>query len=104
MKTPVSRFSPHLQSETPPIRNIATMSFRFFLLLLVLCGQRSGISAAPPMALSAADTALFEKKIRPVLVAHCYSCHSERAAENKKLRGGLETGNQLQNPARIQLF
>lgn len=65
------------------------MSFRFFLLLLVLCGQRSGISAAPPMALSAADTALFEKKIRPVLVAHCYSCHSERAAENKKLRGGL---------------
>src|SRR5438552_29450 len=28
----------------------------------------------------------FEKKIRPVLVEHCYKCHSARA---KKLRGGL---------------
>jgi hypothetical protein len=28
----------------------------------------------------------FEKKIRPVLVEHCYSCHSQQA---KKLRGGL---------------
>jgi hypothetical protein len=31
----------------------------------------------------------FEKKIRPVLVEHCYACHSEEAAKNKKLRGGL---------------
>lgn len=29
----------------------------------------------------------FEKKIRPVLVANCYKCHS---AESKKARGGLE--------------
>jgi hypothetical protein len=28
----------------------------------------------------------FEKKIRPVLVEHCYSCHSE---QNKKSKGGL---------------
>lgn len=28
----------------------------------------------------------FEKKIRPVLVEHCYSCHSQ---ESKKVRGGL---------------
>src|SRR5262245_24434520 len=28
----------------------------------------------------------FEKKIRPVLVEHCYKCHSAGA---KKLRGGL---------------
>lgn len=31
----------------------------------------------------------FEKKIRPVLVEHCYQCHSAKAAENNKLRGGL---------------
>lgn len=31
----------------------------------------------------------FEKKIRPVLVEHCYSCHSDEAEKNKKLRGGL---------------
>jgi hypothetical protein len=28
----------------------------------------------------------FEQKVRPILVEHCYSCHSEKA---KKLRGGL---------------
>jgi len=30
--------------------------------------------------------AFFEKRIRPVLVKHCYECHS---AESKKLKGGL---------------
>ncbi len=28
----------------------------------------------------------FEKKIRPVLVKHCYECHSE---DSKELKGGL---------------
>src|SRR5437764_14520983 len=31
----------------------------------------------------------FEKKIRPVLVEHCYACHSAEAEAKKKLRGGL---------------
>ncbi|MEO6788535.1 MAG: DUF1553 domain-containing protein [Chthoniobacteraceae bacterium] len=31
-------------------------------------------------------SAFFEQKVRPVLVEHCYSCHS---AEAKKLKGGL---------------
>ncbi len=31
----------------------------------------------------------FEMKIRPVLVQHCYSCHSVAAQEAKKLQGGL---------------
>lgn len=31
----------------------------------------------------------FEQKIRPVLVEHCYSCHSAAAEQNKKLKGGL---------------
>ena len=65
------------------------MSFRLFLLPLVLGGQLSATAAAPPDTLSPADTELFEKKIRPVLVEHCYSCHSEQAAQNKQLRGGL---------------
>lgn len=33
-----------------------------------------------------ADVELFEKKIRPVLVEHCYKCHSAQA---KKPKGGL---------------
>ena len=38
------------------------------------------------LASAAEDTAFFETKIRPVLVEHCYSCHS---AEAKKIKGGL---------------
>ncbi|GEP44902.1 DUF1553 domain-containing protein [Brevifollis gellanilyticus] len=33
-----------------------------------------------------ADVAFFEQKVRPVLVEHCYSCHSAQA---KKLKGNL---------------
>lgn len=40
---------------------------------------------------SAGDSGLefFEKKIRPVLVQHCYECHSASAAASRKLKGGL---------------
>ena len=31
----------------------------------------------------------FEQKIRPVLVQHCYSCHSEKAAADGKLKANL---------------
>src|SRR5690242_4363697 len=33
-----------------------------------------------------ADVSFFETKIRPVLVVHCYSCHSQHA---EKLKGDL---------------
>lgn len=36
-----------------------------------------------------AGIAFFEQKIRPVLVQHCYSCHSAEAHAAKKLQGGL---------------
>jgi hypothetical protein len=39
-----------------------------------------------PVAAAGADTAFFEAKIRPVLVRHCYECHS---AESGKAKGGL---------------
>src|SRR2546425_4460384 len=42
--------------------------------------------ASPAAAADEAGVHFFERKIRPVLVEHCYSCHSETA---KKLRGGL---------------
>ena len=45
-----------------------------------------------PSSVAAADegTDFFETKIRPVLVEHCYSCHSADAAQAKKLKGGLQ--------------
>jgi hypothetical protein len=42
--------------------------------------------ACPCVASAGADTVFFEAKIRPVLVKHCYECHS---AESGKSKGGL---------------
>ena len=47
-------------------------------LVLTLC--------VPTLSLRADDNEFFETKVRPVLVEHCYRCHSAQA---KKLRGGL---------------
>jgi dienelactone hydrolase len=43
-------------------------------------------AASKPTPTAAANLAHFEKKIRPVLVAQCYSCH---AADSKEINGGL---------------
>src|SRR5262245_15328574 len=48
---------------------------------LLFCAPR-----APSAASDDAGIEFFEKKIRPVLVAHCYECHSAKA---KKLKGNL---------------
>jgi hypothetical protein len=45
--------------------------------------------AAEP-APDATKVEFFEKKIRPVLAEQCYKCHSEEAAKQKKLKGGLK--------------
>lgn len=36
------------------------------------------------------EAAFFEQKIRPLLVTHCYECHSEKAVTTKKLKAGLK--------------
>ena len=51
------------------------------------------VAIAQQQKLSPQDIAFFEKKIRPILVAHCYSCHSAQALKTKKLRGGLQLDN-----------
>ncbi len=56
--------------------------FRIQTLAFFLTG---GISA---LALGA-DLDFFESRIRPVLVANCYECHSVEAANRGKLKGGL---------------
>jgi len=49
------------------------------------------ISFLIPSAVVADDVRLefFEKKIRPVLVANCYECHSVESSGKGKLKGGL---------------
>jgi hypothetical protein len=46
-------------------------------------------AADRPKASDPQQLAFFESKIRPVLVQHCYECHSADAEKAKKLRGGL---------------
>ncbi len=54
------------------------------LAVLLLAAPGAAPQSAPPA--DAEGIAFFEKKIRPVLAARCYECHSARA---EKLRGGL---------------
>jgi hypothetical protein len=54
----------------------------------------AALLAFPPSAATAADPDLkgrdfFELKIRPVLVEHCYGCHSLDAEKARKLKAGL---------------
>jgi len=59
---------------------------RLFPLLLFAIGL-GVLQARPVRADDAAGRELFEKRIRPVLVRHCYECHSAAAKEPKgKLR------------------
>ena len=61
----------------------------FLQLAFAMVGQMA-IAAEP--ATSKTDPAaldFFEKRIRPVLIASCYKCHSAQAKEDGKLKGGL---------------
>ena len=49
----------------------------------------SRVESQPEVKDSQESLAFFESKIRPVLVEQCYSCHSQEAATNGKLKGGL---------------
>ena len=50
--------------------------------VIVLCF----VLVASPLRAQDAGVEFFEAKIRPILVEHCYECHSASA---KKIRGGL---------------
>ncbi len=64
-------------------------SFRALALFCIIGHWTLGIatsSAADAPKLTAAQTEFFETKVRPVLVEHCYKCHSAGA---EKIKGGL---------------
>jgi hypothetical protein len=61
--------------------------FVFAACFLAMCGRST--AADPAAKLKPADLQFFENKIRPVLVAQCYECHSAKAQQNKKLEGKL---------------
>jgi Protein of unknown function (DUF1549)/Protein of unknown function (DUF1553)/Planctomycete cytochrome C len=61
------------------------MRFPIFPLFLIAIHALSVLSA-DETAISDEELRYFERKIRPILVEHCYSCHSSQA---KTLHGGL---------------
>jgi cytochrome c553 len=67
-----------LELAVPPVRLLAAVAVTFSM---------AHAPAEPP---DAKGREFFEKKIRPILIEHCYSCHSAEAAAKKKLRGGLQ--------------
>ncbi len=76
---------PHFRFPTtwvPSMRVIITISCS--LLFLVPCIAVCAEETSPP---SPQDIEFFEKKVRPVLAARCYTCHSNRS---KSVKGGLK--------------
>ncbi|HND50847.1 MAG TPA: hypothetical protein PLV92_00565, partial [Pirellulaceae bacterium] len=53
--------------------------------IAILATQHAAVAQGPDPR----SEQFFEEKIRPVLVQHCYSCHSEAAQAEKKLQAKL---------------
>ena len=62
---------------------------RYCWILVFLFTVSPGTSSLFGQGPTEDELKFFEQKIRPVLVQHCYSCHSVAAQESKKLQGGL---------------
>ena len=62
------------------------MTFMRYFLVILLLSLYCRVAGAQS---NASRFAFFETRIRPVLVEHCYRCHSTAAQKNKKLKGGL---------------
>ncbi|MBL8809568.1 MAG: DUF1553 domain-containing protein [Planctomycetaceae bacterium] len=67
-----------------PHRSIFSAVLLRFLALIAL--MPGGTLLADEATADAEKLAFFENQIRPVLIRHCYECHS---ADSKELRGGL---------------
>ncbi len=54
---------------------------QLFFTLLVMCAVPDDIAAADKKTSNRRGVEFFEKRIRPVLVKHCYECHSAKSKE-----------------------
>ncbi len=65
----------------------------WFLLVSLLNAPAIGAESSTGEAYSPDDLAFFENKIRPVLVEHCYSCHS---TASESIKAGLRVDSRRQ--------
>ena len=68
------------------MRRLICLALLFAMLVSPVVAQEGVQKAAKP---TPEQLDFFEKRIRPVLVEHCYKCHSEEASGQDELRGGL---------------
>ena len=71
----------------PPIRTVLVGLLGLLLASTVTAADKT---AADKTAADRKGLDFFESKIRPVLVRHCYQCHSAKAAATKMLKGELQ--------------
>jgi hypothetical protein len=57
------------------------------VLFAVVLGIANSVYGQSQVELSAKDVQFFESKVRPLLIKHCYGCHS--SDEGNRIRGGL---------------
>ncbi len=77
-----------------PARQPTPPNIRGLLLMVIMLRTALTLALLVPALASAAEpdakqVEFFENKIRPVLVEHCYKCHSAEVEKAKKLKGGL---------------
>jgi cytochrome c553 len=79
----VATMTTHAGASKCPLRSIGLLAL---LMIAAVSGLRGDDASAPAeqAAFAPEQIEFFEKKVRPVLVEHCFECHSE-----KKQKGGL---------------
>ena len=65
---------------------ISATRLKTFICLLITVCHASPVTADE---LDSNSVEFFEAKVRPLLVTHCYECHSDDAAKAENLQGGL---------------
>ncbi len=83
------------EPDANAFRLIFGMFFSAARLQTIICLLITVCYTRPVMAdeLDAPGIEFFEAKVRPLLVTHCYECHSEDAAKAENLQGGLRLDN-----------
>src|SRR3954453_3073861 len=72
------------RERTTPARAIMIIRrAHLFVIVAIVAAPRPAPAADVPASDTAAGIAFFESRVRPVLVEHCYKCHSADAGKSK---------------------